>query len=130
VKLPNYQEKQRILYLENRSERELIDFGDRYLEAGRISDAVDFYQKALYVQGLEKIRQISEAAGDVMLFQNVMKALGLIVAGEEWDRMGRRASDLGKYAFAMFAFEKSGNNAMLEETKEMLKKKEKKNNQS
>jgi len=116
-KLPSYREKQRILYIDHRSERDLIAYGDAFLEAGKISDAVEFYQRANYTAGLEKIRDMAEQSGDVMLFQQVMKPLKQTVSDEAWNEIGKRALDLKKYAFALHAFENSNNITMVEEIK-------------
>ncbi|HBH87250.1 MAG TPA: hypothetical protein DDY17_06595 [Syntrophaceae bacterium] len=116
-KLPSYREKQRILYIDHRSERDLIAYGDAFLEAGKISDAVEFYQRANYTAGLEKIRDMAEQSGDVMLFQQVMKPLKQTVSDEAWNEIGKRALDLKKYSFALHAFENSNNITMVEEIK-------------
>ena len=55
--LPDYQEKQKILYIDRRSTEGLIGYGDRSLEANLIFDALEFYQKAKHRPGLEKIGQ-------------------------------------------------------------------------
>lgn len=118
IKLPDYKEKQKILYMDNTSPTVLIAYGDKYLEAGRISDAIDFYHKADHTEGLEKIREMVAAEGDVMEFQHTLNALDKNASTEEWEAIGKRAFDLEKYAFATHAFEKSGNDSMIEKIKE------------
>jgi hypothetical protein len=120
-KLPDYREKQRILYIDKRSDKDLIGYGDHYLESGRISDAADFYQKADNTPGLEKIREMAEATGDIMTFQQVMKALKQIATESDWNRIGQRAIELKKYAFALHAFEKSNNTIMIEQVNNLIK---------
>jgi tetratricopeptide (TPR) repeat protein len=124
--LLNYQEKQRILYIDHRPERDLIAYGDAFLEAGKISDAIEFYQKANNITGLEKIKGMAEDSGDVMLFQQVLKPLKQHVSDEEWNAMGRRAFELEKYSFALHAFEKSNNSTMAEQIKKIMMSKENK----
>lgn len=123
-KLPNYQEKQRILYIDRRPERDLISVGDAFLEAGKISDAIEFYQKANNIAGLEKIKGMAEDTGDVMLFHQVLKPLKKHVSDEDWNAIGRRAFELEKYSFALHAFEKSNNSTMAEQIKKILLSKE------
>jgi len=115
--LPDYREKQKILYIDARSADELTAYGDRYLAANRIFDALEFYQKAKHRPGLEKMRETAIATGDVMLFEQAAKALHGEDTTEEWPRIGRQALALGKHAFARHAFERTGDNAMLEEIK-------------
>lgn len=116
--MPDYKEKQKILYRDNTPQTALISYGDKYLEAGRISDAIDFYQKADHIEGLKKIREMVAADGDVMGFQHTLNALNIDASEEEWNAIGKRAFELEKYAFAIHAFEKSGNNSMIEKIKE------------
>ncbi|MGZ3649349.1 MAG: hypothetical protein ACXU9G_10030 [Syntrophales bacterium] len=120
-KLPNYQEKQHILYVKHHSEKDLIAYGDAFLEEGKTSDAIDFYQKANYIQGLETIKSMAQQSGDVMLLQQVLKPLRQTIAEETWNAMGERALELKKYLFALYAFEKVNNNAMAGRIKEIIK---------
>ena len=123
-KLPDYREKQRILYIDKRSDKDLVEYGDHYLEAGRISDASDFYQKANHVPGLEKIKEAAEASGDVMAFQYVIKALKKVATDDDWHRIGQRALELEKYNFALHAFEKSNDTMKIEQIKNLMKSKD------
>lgn len=119
-KLPDYREKQRLLYVDKRSDRELIAYGDYYLESGRIADATDFYQKANHIPGLEKIKETAEETGDVMAFQHVLKALKVNITDDDWNRIGQRAYDLKKYTFALHAFQKGSAAAKIEQVKCMI----------
>ena len=119
-KLLDYREKQRTLYIDRRSDKDLIEYGNRYLESGRISDAIDFYQKANYLPGLEKIKETAEAAGDIMTFQYVLKALKQNATDDDWNRIGQRALELRKYTFAAHAFEKCNNSTKAEHVKHLI----------
>ena len=115
--LPDYKGKQKTLYIDSTPARTLIAIGERYLEEDRISDAIEFFQKAAYREGLEKILEIAVESGDVMDFQQVLKALGREATDEEWNRIGQRAMALKKYTFALQAFEKSRNEQEIERLK-------------
>jgi hypothetical protein len=119
--LPNYQEKQHVLYIKRPSEKDLIAYGDAFLEEGKISDAIDFYQKANYVQGLETIKGMAERSGDVMLLQQVLKPLRQTIPEETWNIIGERALKAKKHLFAFYAFEKGNNDAMVARIKEIIK---------
>lgn len=121
VKLPDYREKQHILYIARKPAKDLIAYGDFCMEANRIFDAIEFYQKADHEPGLEKIKDFAIQNGDAMIFQQVMKALNRTTDTGDWDHIGRLALDKKKYTFAQAAFEKSGNTAMLDHIKEILK---------
>jgi tetratricopeptide (TPR) repeat protein len=121
IKLPNYKEKQKVLYKDNAPPAALVAYGDKCLEGGRISDAVDFFQKANYIEGIEKIRDIVIIEGDVMEYQHTLNALGKRDAScKEWNRIGERALELKKYTFAIHAFEKSEDSSMVEKVKKLI----------
>lgn len=119
--LPDYRKKQLLLYEGKRTNGELIDYGDKFLEAGRISDAIEFYHKAGHKAGLEKIIVTAQQMGDVMLFMQASKALNRPTAPEEWLAIGQAAKTLKKYSFALLVFEKGGHDQLLQETKELVK---------
>jgi len=119
-KIPDYREKQKLLYIDRTPPADLIRIGDAYYKAGRISDAVDFYEKAGYTQGLEKIREDAIRDGDTMAYQHVLRALRREASPEEWDRIGRRAFELRKWNFALYAFEKGGNTDLFNKTREII----------
>ncbi|HOW57889.1 MAG TPA: hypothetical protein PKZ12_07790, partial [Smithellaceae bacterium] len=66
-RLPDYRSKQKILYVDNTPADELVRFGDMFLADGIISDALDFYAKAKNTSGIQRIKQLALASGDVML---------------------------------------------------------------
>jgi hypothetical protein len=113
--LPDYQEKQKILYIDTRSADELIAYGDGCFAADRIFDALEFYSRAKHQSGLEKIRETAILNGDAMLFEQAAKALRREQVREEWGQLGRQALALKKYSFARYAFEQIGDTAMLGE---------------
>ncbi|MDP4034252.1 MAG: hypothetical protein Q8P60_15665 [Pseudorhodobacter sp.] len=115
--LPDYREKQYLLYAGRTPEGDIIACGDRYREAGAIADAAECYQRANHRAGLETIRDLAQTTGDVMLYQQTLKALGQIASSQDWDRIGQQALALQKYTFGLQAFEKSGNSAMIAEVK-------------
>ncbi|MBM4270628.1 MAG: hypothetical protein FJ139_00480 [Deltaproteobacteria bacterium] len=123
-KLPDYREKQRILYIDKRPEAELITYGNAFLEEGKVSDALEFYTVANDITGLEKIRDIAESSGDVMLYQNALKALKRNPTEKDWNSIGEKAFALQKYSFALHAFEKSMNDPMIDTIRRAIKAQE------
>jgi DNA-directed RNA polymerase beta' subunit len=118
--LPDYKQKQKILYVDSTPASTLTSFGERYLKEDRISDAIEFFQKASYREGLEKILGMAVESGDVMDFQQILKALGREATDEEWNHIGQRALALKKYAFAFQAFERSKNEKEIEHLKKTI----------
>jgi tetratricopeptide (TPR) repeat protein len=107
-KLPDYRLKQKILYIDKTDAEILKNYGNTFLDAGFISDAIDFYNKANYYNGLEKIKALAFETGDVMFFQRVMKALNTEPSQADWEMIGQKAISLKKYLFAKHALEKAG----------------------
>lgn len=75
MKLPDYSEKQKLLYINPPDKETLKKYGDLLFEHERIDDAVDFYQKAEYKEGLERILEMGVEEGDSFLCERVLKAL-------------------------------------------------------
>ncbi len=106
--LPDYKEKQRILYLDATAPAALSTLGDRYADAGRISDAIEAYGRAQDEGKLRSLLARAEEEGDVQFFLQTLRALGREATTEEWTRLGERAFRKGRLTFARHAFEKGG----------------------
>lgn len=112
-KLPDYRLKQKILYIDKTSADALIRYGNLYLEENSPSDALEFYSKAEYAVGLQKVQDLAVKNGDTFLFQRAAKTRNVEPRQTEWEEIGRRAMELKKYAFARYAFEKAGKDELL-----------------
>ena len=118
--IPDYQKKQALLYIQKSAPADLTAYGCLYLEAGRIADALDFFQAAADRSGLEKIKVWAENEGDGMAYLNAVKALQQEPTPDDWERIGRTALSKGKLIFARQAIAKSGNAALQEEIDRLL----------
>ena len=85
-----------------------------------IADAAECYQRANHRAGLEKVRDMAETTGDVMLYQQALKALNQTVTLDDWNRIGKQAFALKKYTFSLHAFEMSENSTMIGEIRKIL----------
>jgi hypothetical protein len=121
-KLYDYRLKQKILYIDKVNPDVLQNYGDMFLEEGLLSDALDFYQKANYNSGMQKIKDIAFDRGDVMLFQQAAKALHMELKPADWEGIGQKAIDLKKYFFAQHALEKANNEERLNSLKKIIQK--------
>jgi len=122
LKLPDYRIKQKLLYVDKVNQGNLQNYGDLFLEEGRIPDAFDFYIKANNNIGLQKIKEIAMNSGDVMLFGQAAKALNLELKPADWESIGLKAIELKKYSFAGHALEKANNEEMLNSLKKIMQK--------
>ncbi|OGL38764.1 MAG: hypothetical protein A2149_07620 [Candidatus Schekmanbacteria bacterium RBG_16_38_11] len=113
-KLPDYKEKQRLIYSAQTPEEILINYGDSFFSAERYDDAIDFYEKANYKRGLQKIGDLAIEEGDLFLYKRVYRFLGeKQISYEIANKIGSKALELEKYSFAKKAFEIAGNQEML-----------------
>jgi hypothetical protein len=128
-KLPDYRLKQKTLYIDSTSAATLQNYGDMFLEDGNISDALDFYQKAQYSEGLQKIKMMAVDIGDVMIYQRAAKALHIEPKPEDWETIGKKAIDLKKYFFARHALDKANNEDLLDSLKKIMEAEENRKNQ-
>ncbi len=82
--------------------------GTCYLEEGRISDAIDFFEKVHDREGLTSILKLCLAEGDFFLYRRVARVLGISPTAEDWTKLGEAALSLGKLHFARSAYREAG----------------------
>lgn len=86
----------------------LVSEGKEFEEAGQLSDAVDFYEKARDHESLSRIFEIAREEADVFLLGRIARILNAPLQAEEWLAVAERAETLGKRAFAAEAFKRGG----------------------
>jgi cytochrome c-type biogenesis protein CcmH/NrfG len=87
---------------------QLGHLGTRYLEEGRISDALDLFEKAHDREGLTSLLTRCLAEGDFFLYRRVSRVLGISPAAGDWTKLGDAALSLGKLHFARSAYREAG----------------------
>jgi len=122
--IPNYLEKRRLLYSKGTSPEELKELGDLFLRHDHLNDAIDFYEKARYREGLEEIGRLSRDIGDFFLFRRVVDLLNLEVTAKEWETLGDRAMEFGRFQDARKAYRMSQNSRKLQMVEEAICPKE------
>ena len=86
---------------------ELIELGERYLHEDRLSDTIDFFEKAEHFEGLTQLKEQCVAKGDYFLCQRLANILGESPSSEEWIQLGDNALHLGKLLFARSAYQQA-----------------------
>jgi hypothetical protein len=86
---------------------ELIKLGERYLLEDRLSDAIDFFEKAEHFEGLTQLKEQCVAKGDYFLYQRIAKILEESPPSEEWLQLGDNALHMGKLLFARLAYQQA-----------------------
>ena len=92
---------------------QLIELGDRYMAHERYYDALDCFAQAKAIDRIEKLAQIALEDGDAALFQETLLARGIKAEPDVWRMIAQRAEELGKFAFAEFAYRMAGDEAKL-----------------
>lgn len=123
-KLPDYRIKQKILYIDKTGPETLKNCGDLFFAEGNLSDALDFYAKADFTEGMQKIKTAAGETGDTMLFQRAAKALNWEPAPADWENLAKAALDLKKYLFARHALEKTHNEELLQSLQKIMQAEE------
>ena len=99
---------------------ELIRLGERYLHEDRLSDAIDFFEKAEHFEGLTQVKEQCVAKGDYFLCQRLAKILKESPPTEEWIQLGDNAFNLGKLLFARSAYQQAENSEKVAQVEKLL----------
>jgi len=113
--LPNSKKKRSILYDKKMRAEERIQYGDMFFNEARYVEAAEFYRKASFAEGMERLRVIAKEEGDSFLFELASKGSEDGQDPRVWEELGKRAFELKKYSHAIRAFRKAGNTALLEQ---------------
>jgi len=71
-----------------------------YMQNGYLSDAVDFFNKAEDVNGLENVMTLAVEEGDLFLARRVAKCLSRKIESTQLEDLYQNAERLGKLSFA------------------------------
>jgi len=117
---PHYKKKQQMLHAKDVRPDDLRRQAEEFLQAGWLSDAIDFFDKAGDQNGLEKIRDIAISEGDAFLFRRTIKALDAAASESQWKELADRAIDLGKLQFAREAYRMAGDRKSLDKVDKLI----------
>jgi tetratricopeptide (TPR) repeat protein len=113
-------EKRDLLNQSAASVETLLEWGELYLDAGLVHDALDFYEKAGAKEPLVKFVELAKAEGDALLLQRASTLLGGEPAGDEWRAVAAQAEQLGKFLFALKAYQRAGADEQVERMRNLL----------
>lgn len=120
-KLLNCLKKRDLLNSDNADKAELIKFGEHYLQDGRLSDSIDFFEKAQHLEGLNQLRERCAAEGDYFLYHRLAKILEESPPSEEWMQLGDKALGQGKMLFALLAYQQADRPEKVSEVEKLIK---------
>jgi len=119
--LPNSFEKRKLLFDKKIPGEELTATGELFLEKGRPYEAAEFFRKASFREGLDRLRALAAEEGDSCLFELARKGAPDRDDPAAWKALGRRALELKKFSHAIRAFRKAGEEDLLREAEEAMK---------
>lgn len=99
---------------------ELIKLGERYLHEDRLSDTIDFFEKAEHFEGLTQLKEQCVAKGDYFLCQRLANILRESPSSEEWIQLGDKALHLGKLLFARSAYQQADSPEKVAQVEKLL----------
>ena len=99
---------------------ELIQLGERYLHEDRLSDTIDFFEKAEHFEGLTQLKEQCVAKGDYFLCQRLANILRESFSSEEWIQLGDKALHLGKLLFARSAYQQADSPEKVAQVEKLL----------
>lgn len=105
--LTNYLKKKKLLDNVNLSAEDCRKYGNIFLEAGWLSDALDFFSKGKISEGLEKLETIAIDSGDAFLLERLLQIQGR-EAPELWEKVAINATVQEKFTMAEWARERAG----------------------
>lgn len=85
-----------MLHDPNVGSKELAQYGWAYLKQDRPVDALDFFEKALDLEGIRRIREWSLEQGDPFLLQQTSKMLKEPVPEDSWRKVEEKARAAGR----------------------------------
>ena len=119
--LPDPLQKRDLLYSRKKDERvDYVAIGDAYLDAGRLSEAVEFYVRGGAEEKIRRVRDRAMETGDSPLLIVIADVLKNGVAADDWAKLASAALRLGKISEAAEAFERAGRPEEAAEARERL----------
>jgi tetratricopeptide (TPR) repeat protein len=114
--------KRDLLHNPNISNDEFVQYGWEYLKQERPVDALDFFEKAMNLEGIQRIRVWSLEQGDPFLLQQTSKMLKEQVPEESWRQVGEKAKAAGRHQQALMAFKAVADEEKIQEIQDLLKR--------
>ena len=107
--LPNPLHKRDLLYLqEKKSPVDHVAIGDAFFEAGRLTEAAQFYAEGEAKEKLHAVKDQAIKGGDAALLLAVAEALEVGVDEKDWVQLADAALKLEMYTSAAEAYQKAG----------------------
>jgi hypothetical protein len=110
---PGFIKKKKLLDDANLPAADCRKYGNLFLEAGWLADALDFFLKGNVTEGMEQLQTIALDTGDAFLLERLLQAQGR-EAPELWRQVAAQATARQKYTLAQWAAERAGTDFRVE----------------
>jgi len=113
--VPDYQEKQKILYIKETPPEKLLEVADRLLEQDRFSDAYDYLERSGDEKKIEEYMNMALDRGDFFNFDRAARKLDIEIEPELWEQLGENAAARDLFAYAVDAYRRAGRRGKTDE---------------
>lgn len=107
--IPDYKQRQKILYIDKTPPEELARFADMLLVQNRYSEAFDYLERMGDAERLRSFMNDAKERGDFFNFERTARKLNLEVERGEWEELARKAVEKGLIRYAVEAYRRAGN---------------------
>ena len=118
--LPSAVERRELLFGRESQKADHRALAVRYQEAGRLSDALEFFAKAGDEAGVEEIRLTAVKHGDAFLLAQVERVTRTPADAATWRATAEAAERDDKLHFAMTAYQEAGDEAAAARLREAI----------
>ena len=101
-------QKRALLHSPEAPREKLLQYAEQYLSEGYLYEAMEFFEKARELRGLERVRDAAVAEGDATLLAWMARNGLADVTPAHWRSAGQNALKAGKILYADAAFERAG----------------------
>jgi hypothetical protein len=113
--------KRDLLHNQNIASNEFTQYGWDYFKQDRPVDALDFFEKAMDLEGIRKIREWSLEQGDPFLLQQTSKLLKEPVPEDSWRKVLEKAQTDGRLQQALTAAKALADEGKIQEIQGLMK---------
>lgn len=92
--------RHKILFMEQVPKEELVEIGEKYFSKGMLYDALEYFEKAQDENLMLEIKEKSIELADLVLYQNVCRAMKVEINKDELVRLKEYAEKMGKESVA------------------------------
>jgi hypothetical protein len=106
--LPSFLQKRKVLFGEKTDPEKMRAAGKQFMEAGRLDDALEFFQRCDADELVRTVMDTAIAQGNTPLVMRALKVLGQEATPQQWSACAENAEKARRHTCAALAYEKAG----------------------